>query len=94
MISFRWRDSAHKNKKRVMALPVEEFLQRFFLHVLPPGFVRIRHFGFLANRQRKELVPLCRQLLAEIPTEPDNPPRRKFLRPWISGNVQPAAARW
>jgi hypothetical protein len=73
MISFRWRDSAHKNKKRVMTLPVEEFLRRFFLHVLPPGFVRIRHFGFLANRQRKKMASLCRQLLAEVPAVPDNP---------------------
>jgi len=49
-VHFRWRDSAHKNKRRIMALSVEEFLRRFFQHVLPPGFVRIRHFGFLANR--------------------------------------------
>src|SRR6266513_1150907 len=48
IVAFRWRDSAHKNKKRLMTLPVDEFLRRFLLHVLPPGFVRIRHFGFLA----------------------------------------------
>ena len=51
-VNFRWRDSAHGNKKRVMSLRVEEFLRRFFLHVLPRGFVRIRHFGLLANRKR------------------------------------------
>ena len=63
-VSFRWRDSAHHNKKRVMTLPVEEFLRRFFLHVLPRGFVRIRHFGFLTNRKRKQRLQLCWELLA------------------------------
>lgn len=65
-IHFRWCDSVHKNKKRITALSVEEFLRRFFLHVLPPGFVRIRHFGFLANRQRQRMLPLCRRLLTEF----------------------------
>jgi len=63
-VSFRWRDSAHHNKKRVMTLNVEEFLRRFFLHVLPHGFVRIRHFGFLTNRNRKQRIQRCRELLA------------------------------
>jgi hypothetical protein len=63
-VTFRWRDSAHKNKKRVMSLPVEEFVRRFLLHVLPPGFVRIRHFGFFAHRRRARLLPLCLELLA------------------------------
>ena len=63
-VTFRWRDSAHKNKKRLMSLTVEEFLRRFFLHVLPRGFVRIRHFGLFAHRRRATLLPLCRHLLA------------------------------
>jgi hypothetical protein len=63
-VAFRWRDSAHKNKKRLMSLPVEEFLRRFFLHVLPRGFVRIRHFGLFAHRRRAVLLPLCREALA------------------------------
>jgi hypothetical protein len=62
-VTFRWRDSAHKNKKRLMTLPVEEFLRRFLLHLLPRGYVRIRHFGFLANRRRAALLPLCLLLL-------------------------------
>jgi hypothetical protein len=62
-VLFRWRDSAHGNKKRQMTLPVDEFLRRFLLHLLPRGFVRIRHFGFLANRQRALLLPLCFRLL-------------------------------
>jgi len=66
-ITFRWRDSAHKNKKRLITMPVEEFLRRFLLHVLPRGFVRIRNFGFLANRRRATLLPLCSQLLDSAP---------------------------
>ena len=63
-VSFRWRDSAHANKQRVMSLPVDEFLRRFLLHLLPRGFVRIRNFGFLANRRRAQLLPLCFRLLS------------------------------
>jgi hypothetical protein len=70
-VTFRWRDSAHDNKKRLMTVPVEEFLRRFLLHLLPRGFMRIRNFGFLANRQRAKFLPLCFRLLqdtAEIPS--------------------------
>ena len=64
-VVFRWRDSAHKNKKRLMRLALDEFLRRFFLHVLPEGFVRIRHFGFFAHRRRAALLPLCFALLGK-----------------------------
>jgi hypothetical protein len=73
-VQFRWRDSARHNKKRVMSLPVEEFLRRFFLHVLPRGFVRIRHFGFLSNRRRQDSLQLCRTLLAVTAAPPDAAP--------------------
>ena len=76
-VTFRWRDSAHQNKKRLMTLSVEEFLRRFLLHLLPRGFVRIRNFGFLANRQRATLLPLCFQLLhgsQNITASPPSPP--------------------
>jgi hypothetical protein len=63
-VSFRWRDYAHGSKQRVMILTAEEFLRRFFLHVLPKGFVRIRRYGLLANRFRKQLLPLAHNLLA------------------------------
>jgi len=62
-VTFRWRDSAHDNEQKLLTLPVDKFLRRFLLHVLPKGFVRIRNFGFLANRRRAKLLPLCFHLL-------------------------------
>ena len=53
-----------------MTLKAEEFIRRFLLHVLPKGFVKIRHFGFLANRGRRDNVLLCRELLTASSTEP------------------------
>ena len=58
-VVFRWRDSADHNRQKLMALSSDEFLRRFLLHLLPKGFVRIRHFGFLANRRRLALLPRC-----------------------------------
>jgi hypothetical protein len=62
-VSFRYKDYAHGNRKRVMTLSAVEFVRRLLLHVLPRGFVRIRHYGILSNRQRRENLALCRQLL-------------------------------
>jgi len=62
-VTFRYKDYAHGGKHRVMTLTAIEFLRRFFLHVLPKGFVRIRHFGFLANRWRTARPAICRELL-------------------------------
>jgi len=69
-VTFRWKDYAHGNKKRKITLTADEFLRRFLLHLLPRGFVRIRSFGFLANRRRAVLVPLCQQLLATTAQPP------------------------
>lgn len=66
-VTFRWKDYAHHNKSRTMTLTHEEFLRRFLQHVLPKGFPRIRYFGFLANRRRSAVLPLCRTLLAVQP---------------------------
>jgi hypothetical protein len=69
-VSFRWRDYAHGGKQRVMTLDAVNFLCRFFLHVLPKGFVRIRRYGLLSNRFRKQLLPLARTLLAAQGRQP------------------------
>jgi hypothetical protein len=71
-VRFRWKDSAHGNRVKTMTLPAEEFLRRFLLHVLPGGFVRIRHFGLLANRGRAAKLARCRELLTAVP--PEAPP--------------------
>ena len=62
-VTFRWKDYAHGNRQRLMTLDAVEFIRRFLLHVLPRGFQRLRHYGFLANSVREEKLTLCRQLL-------------------------------
>jgi len=62
-VTFRWRDYAGGNKQKTMVLKVDEFIRRYLLHVLPNRYVRIRHFGLLANRSRKDNITLCRKLL-------------------------------
>jgi hypothetical protein len=63
-VSFSYKDYAAGNITKTMMLVAVEFTRRFLLHVLPSGFVRIRHYGFLANRYRRERLDLCRRLLA------------------------------
>jgi hypothetical protein len=72
-VRFRWRDYADGHRVKVMDLTVDEFLRRFLLHVVPDGFVRIRHFGLLANRRRAAALAQCRTLLAQ-PPPPAGPP--------------------
>jgi hypothetical protein len=67
LVRFRWKDYADGAQTKVMALAAEEFIRRFLLHVVPGGFVRIRHFGFLANRARGAKLAQCRALLGPPP---------------------------
>ncbi len=67
VVTFRWRDRAHGNREQPMTLTVDQFLRRFLLHLLPKGFVRIRNFGYLANRHRRTLLPLCLQCFGSAP---------------------------
>jgi hypothetical protein len=62
-VSFRWRDSANGNQQKVMTLDAVEFIHRYLQHVLPAGFVKIRHFGFLANPCRKAGLAVARLLV-------------------------------
>ena len=66
-VTFQWNDYRHKDKSksRKMTLDAHEFIRRFLVHTLPPGFQRIRHFGFLANRHRREKLERCRELLCQ-----------------------------
>jgi hypothetical protein len=70
LVTFSYRDRKHANRTRTMSLQADEFMRRFLLHVLPQGFMRIRHFGFLANRSRKQKLDRCRVLLNLAPPSP------------------------
>jgi hypothetical protein len=69
-VTFHWKDYAHEGKPKTMTLKAVEFIRRFLLHVLPAGFVRIRHYGFLANRVCQDKLELCRALLPDAETPP------------------------
>lgn len=69
-VRFRWRDYAHGNRQKVMALEADEFLRRYLLHVLPKGFTRIRHYGLVANRGKAERLARVREALAVPSPEP------------------------
>jgi len=66
-VRFRWRDYADRDRVKLMELEVDEFLRRFLLHIVPDGFVRIRHFGLLANRRRRAALAQCRALFTQPP---------------------------
>jgi hypothetical protein len=79
-VTFRYKDYAHKSEQRTMTVAASEFIRRFLLHVLPDGFMRIRHYGYLANRHRQEKLATCRRLLdcaapTAVPPETDQPQR-------------------
>lgn len=69
-VTFQWKDYRDRDKLKTMTLSADEFIRRFLLHVLPDGFQRIRYYGFLANRYRKEKLERCRRLLG-MPTPVD-----------------------
>jgi hypothetical protein len=68
-VTFRWKDYRDGSKHKLMTLTVDEFLRRFLLHTLPRGFVRIRFFGYMANRRRARLLPTCKHLLEANPQQ-------------------------
>jgi hypothetical protein len=78
-VRFRWKDYRHHDRQKTMTLDAVEFIRRFLLHVLPTGFHRIRHYGFLGNRVRVMNLARCRQFLA-MPPGPPAPTRRRDYR--------------
>ena len=84
-VRFRWRDYADGDRVKVLALAVDEFLRRFLLHVVPAGFVRIRHFGLLANRHRATALAQCRALLSQPPPPMDPPESVRDLLLRVTG---------
>jgi Putative transposase len=69
-VTFGWKDYRHPGQPKTMTLEAEEFIRRFLLHVLPDGFMRIRHYGFLGNRHRRAKIARCRELLGVAPAMP------------------------
>lgn len=69
-VTFRWKDYAKGSRQSLMRLTAIEFIRRFLLHVLPRGFVKIRHYGFMANRFRQVKLELCRRLLGVTDVPP------------------------
>jgi hypothetical protein len=87
-VTFQWKDYAHNNAQRTKTLTCEKFLRRFLQHVLPKGLPRIRYFGWLANRRRGELLPLCRTLLNQpTPTAQDPEPPQFTKCPRCQGDM-------
>ena len=76
-VTFTWRDYRDGGRAKPMTLDADEFLRRFLLHVLPDGFQRIRHYGFLANGHRKAKLALIRKLLTRVRTESEMPSTSK-----------------
>jgi Putative transposase/Transposase zinc-binding domain len=72
-VTFAYRDRKNQDRRKLMKLGAEEFIRRFLLHVIPKGFMRVRHYGFLANHS-KDCLSKCRQLMGLSP--PTQPPQR------------------
>ncbi len=81
-VCFHYRDRTDGDTRKIATLPAEKFIARFLLHVLPSGFMRIRHFGFLANRRKKQALSRCRQLLGVSATE-GQATQKKNIAEWM-----------
>lgn len=77
-VTFSYKDRVHNNRRAVLTLPAEAFLRRFLLHVLPRGFVRIRHYGLLANSVRRARIARCRELLGVREESPASTPHESW----------------
>ena len=82
-VRFRYRDYTHGNRRKVMALHAAEFLRRFLLHVLPKGFMRIRHYGLLANRSKRLKLQAAREALAATMPAPRVEPVESARALWL-----------
>jgi len=83
IVTFNYRDRSDDNKVKELMLPVEEFIRRFLLHILPNGFMKIRYFGFLAHTNKRKSIPLLRQLIgssAELPEKIEETVQEMMLR--------------
>jgi hypothetical protein len=91
-VTFRWKDYARGGRQRQMTLAAVEFIRRFLLHVLPGGFMKIRHYGLLANRARTAQRELCRRLL-NVPTTTISSPADPHVAGMPDSNADAASLR-
>ena len=94
-VGVAWRDRADGGRRKVLVLDAAELLRRFLLHVLPSGFMWIRHYGFLASSVRGRLLPLCRRLL-DVPDrdEDDTVTERESWQELLRRLMGVAPTRW
>ncbi len=94
-VSFEWKDYRDRGKSKTMAVSVEQFIRLFLQHALPPGFQRIRYYGFLANCHRARRLALCRQLLAQPASDllPGPAGTRTYGRDFLHAHTAPACRR-
>jgi Putative transposase len=81
-VRFRYKDYAYGNRRKVLSLKPAEFIRRFLLHVLPSGFMRIRHYGILANRTKREKLAQARTALDSAPA-PQPPEPESVATFWL-----------
>ena len=92
-VTFGWKDYAHGGRRGTMTLEAVEFVRRFLMHVLPTGFVRVRHYGLLANRHRQEKLARCRGLLGlAVTPQADTDPTDPIPSPESESTVTPTRA--
>ena len=84
-VLFRWRDYRDKSRMKTMPLAADEFIRRFLLHILPSGFMRVRHYGLFANRHRKTKLALRRAALDQPEPEPRPKPSVEVLMQRLTG---------
>jgi Putative transposase/Transposase zinc-binding domain len=88
-VHFTFRNRRQGNRQQIMTLEAHEFLRRFLLHVVPAGFVRIRHYGFLANRCKARALGQCRQLLGQpfAPSAPEPKTVAQWMQQWTGIDI-------
>ena len=92
-VRFHWKDYTHRGATKTMTLQAVEFIRRFLLHVLPLCFVRIRHYGYLANRVRQAKLAMCRLLLNADTTSKAIPLPKETAEGWRTANVCPSCGK-
>ena len=88
-IRFTFRNRQHGDRSEIAQLDAHTFIKRFLMHVLPSGFVRIRHYGLLANRCKAYTLPLCRQALGQVATLPPPEPKSvaQLMQQWTGIDI-------